>query len=241
MDRRDTSDVTTTMLLTRIERLERQNRRLKCLVLAVAASLSTVMGAMALTSRVQAQGQVVVARSFLVVDERGRVRAEWGWRRESPHDLGLYLYAADGTQRAGLSISQDYSTWDYSTLTLGRQELGQHQAFLGVFAGRTFLSLNAPDAAVYSAVDGDLPSVSISRTRVSRARLGVNESGHASLVFYDSDRNPRLGVGLYDADSPHIGFSDDQRRYRAGMWLERNGEPQMGMWNANEQQVFVAP
>ena len=84
----------------RLEKLEKQNRRLKRagLVVMVLAGATLLIG--------QAKPQVqwkVEAERFVLMDANGKLRAELGMAEHGPH---LAFYDAEGTRRAVLGIVQ---------------------------------------------------------------------------------------------------------------------------------------
>lgn len=101
----DTSE--TQNMLQRLDRLERENRRLKLLWLLAACGVAAAV-VVSCTSRARSPGEVqevVRARSFEVYDEDGKRRALLGLSEGGKS--GLWLYDKDGEPRASLGFVKD--------------------------------------------------------------------------------------------------------------------------------------
>lgn len=88
-------------LADRVDRLERQNRRLKHVGAAVAIGIATVV----LMGQARTAAKVVEAERFIVRDAGGRTRATLGVAADG--EAGLYFVDRDGKLRAALALKTD--------------------------------------------------------------------------------------------------------------------------------------
>ena len=136
-------------LAVRVDRLERQNRRLKgLLVLALLAP-----GAMLMTGMQQATPKTVEAESFVVKDSNGRTLAVLG-RHGEYHGLNLYdaknrPAASFGLDREGTSLGLNDDRGRSVTLSATKKSAGMAVTYendeIGVALG---LAEHGPDLAL---------------------------------------------------------------------------------------------
>ena len=104
-------------VLERLDKLERQNRRVKQLALAALLPI----GAVLLMGQCTPRGRTVEAEKFIVRDPRGRLQAEFASTEYGP---ALSLYDKSGKARVGLDAAAapglklyDPSGWPQAELT----------------------------------------------------------------------------------------------------------------------------
>lgn len=176
-------------LLARLQRLEREsqrfNRATSIFIGGMAILLGLTVTLLVLFVKGPRTGDVVQARSFILRDGAGQVRATLGMTEEGAAQFVLHDQA--GHPRARFSVLSDGSPG----LALVDSD-GQPRAALGllsdetitlVFAdregrSRTVLGLTAREAS--SLVFAD-------RTGATRAGLGVNPDGRAALTVRDGN------------------------------------------------------
>ena len=125
------TEPTTEILVQRLDRLERENRRLKRVGFLVAIGIAAAV----LMGQARTAGRVVEAEKFLLRDPSGKPRAQLAVRADGTS--GLALYARDGKPRAGLTVGADGSA---SPRLNDRDE--KNRAVLGVAAdGRAAMGL----------------------------------------------------------------------------------------------------
>ena len=147
-------------LTGRLERLERQNRRLRlggALILVGIVSVATM-------GQGRAPGHAVEAQRFVVKDARGRTRAVLGATADGP---GLNLYDPDGNARAALALNTE------NTSRLG-------------FYDRQGKSRLVVDVAE----DGTSTVGFYDKAGKAHAHLRVAPDGSPVLGFFDKDGHP---------------------------------------------------
>jgi hypothetical protein len=217
-------------LEARLERLERQNRRMRVALGVVAAgvvaggliaaSFRDDKGAGAATSRLR----IVEAEQVVLRDADGQMRAWLGLADGGPR---LLFFDAAGQQRVGLGLSAqaEPSLGIFDGAQMPRVVLGMVDGWPGLVvrdpAGRKRAVLHAQEewsslfffdrretrrAGIGALADGAAVNLCDDRGR-DRAGLTVESTG-ASLSFFDSRSRKRLGVGLVRSDEPAIGAFD---------------------------------
>jgi len=147
-------------LARRVDKVERENRRMKQAgVVALAVIAAVVLMGQATPSKVVAKE--VVAEKFVLRDASGRAHAVLG--TVNKRAVSLALIDKNGKPRVVLGVSSDGS----SSLSFYDKDVNR-RAVLGLRAD------DSPDLALLDK-DGKL-----------RARLSLNDEGSATLVFTDS-------------------------------------------------------
>ena len=119
-------------MLQGLDRLERENRRLK----RVAVTLLTGIAALAMMGQAVPKSRIVEAEKFILKDANGRRRAELGLQDGSP---GLYIYSQAGQLREELKDSD-------KTVGLGLIDNGTPRVVLALSqAGQVGLGLQDKD------------------------------------------------------------------------------------------------
>ena len=143
----------------RLERLERENRRIKSVGLAASllAVCTLIMGQ-------THSPRTLEAEKFVLRDATGRMRADLSML---PYEIGpsLSLYDADGKSRVELTAMKAADT-NQSSLIF-RDEKGKTRAAFGMLADRSGLTLSDADGkAIWSAPPGTQgPSATLTRSR----------------------------------------------------------------------------
>lgn len=157
--------------------LEDANRRLRRFAWSVLIGAVVVLGgtaavvAMFATQRLPAPGSVVQARSFVLQDAQGRVRATWGVTKEGA--VQLALQDDQGNPRARMSVLEDGSTG------LALVDSGGH-----------------PRAALGLLSDGTINLVFADQGGQSRAVFGLTPGGASSIVLADGKGVTRAGLSV---------------------------------------------
>ena len=160
-----------------LRELEDANRRLRRFGWSVLIGAVVVLGgtaavvAMFATQRLPAPGSVVQARSFVLQDAQGRVRASLGVTKEG--SVQLALQDDQGNPRARMSVLEDGSTG----LALVDSS-GHPRAALGLLS------------------DGTINLVFADRGGQSRAVFGLTPGGASSLVLADGKGVTRAGLSV---------------------------------------------
>jgi len=194
-------------LTHRLDRLERDNRRLKLggafLVLALVS-----VGAMGQVLP-KAVPKVVEAERFVLRDTKGKILAALGTRSSG---TVLFLYDQNGKARAGLSLLADGSPG----LVLADQN-GKERATLIVLAdGSPSLSLadqNGKTRAGLSLLADGLPLPSLvlaDQNEKSRAVLTVGADGSPHLGLFDQNEKPRADLSV-GTSGPSLVLLDENR------------------------------
>jgi hypothetical protein len=162
---------------TTLRQLEAVNQRLRRFAWSVLFGAIVVLGFTAVvvimfaTQRLPAPGSVVQARSFVLQDAKGRVRATWGVTK----DGGVQLAMQDdkGNPRARMSVLEDGST------------------------GLALVdSMGHPRAALGLLTDGTINLVFADQGGQSRAVFGLTPAGASSLVLADGKGVTRAGLSV---------------------------------------------
>ena len=183
------TDLTLESLAQRVNRLERQNRRLKAAAITVAAGLAAAvcMGQMKTPDTIE-------AKQFIARDAQGKMRIKLSLN-EGAHGIaqpGLTLYDAEGNGRAGLYVGTDGPAFDLTDgkgwaprLTLSVGEMGQPELYMRNAKGKPRVHLVAWD------VEGLESGLGLyDRTIRQRLLLTLADDGQPSLRLLDGDGKP---------------------------------------------------
>jgi hypothetical protein len=178
-------DLTLTSLSKRIERLERENRRLRqagFLVLLCCVSIFVMGQAKAPKAGTLNVGKALEAGKFVLKDGRGQKRAE----------LGLFA------DRPALVF---YETGERALLSLGAEPEG---------AGLTLYEGNTRKAAAFSLTDNG-PLLTLYGAGIKRLNLSVTDRGPAvGLLGRNSEAKAALGLTAGDDPFLHL-FGPEER------------------------------
>jgi len=134
------TEFTLDMLRKRLDRLERESRRLKraTLVVIVGAAAALLMGQIAPHRPVRA----LEAEEFVLRDSRGQIRASLG-TTQGPNATVLQIHGDNGKPRTRVTVSGDgtsslevMDSSDHVRLLLGVRENGLPRIWLGNEAGK---------------------------------------------------------------------------------------------------------
>jgi hypothetical protein len=164
-------------ILTRLEELERENRRLRrfgtmmlvglAMILGLGAALVFFSGRFGLPG----SAQTVSAQQFMIRDRDGNVRGVWGTGEDGT--VRLALSDPEGRQRVRLSLLDDGS----AGISLA-DSADRKLAVLGLLSDNTTtLALTDPAG-------------------IPRAVLGVSANGSSNLVFADRLGATKAGLGV---------------------------------------------
>jgi len=203
-------------IVERLERLEKQNRRLKRGGLAGLVLLaSTLLAGFTVQrpAKPAAVTETLEAQRFVLKNARGETRAQLACDKDNPH-LALFdtaghvaaqlsaspvgpsltLYDAKGQQRASLGL-----LFDTSSLMLFNAE-GEHRAQLSLMGDQPFLDLidGTRDKRIRLGVDPDGPSLQISDAAGFMAIVGT--IGLETTKTGEAHRTSAASVVLFDKD-----------------------------------------
>ncbi|HKC48958.1 MAG TPA: hypothetical protein VKB63_15250 [Gemmatimonadales bacterium] len=162
---------------TTLRDMEVANQRLRRFAWSVMLGAIVVLGFTAVvvvmfaTQRLPAPGSVVQARSFVLQDEQGRIRATWGVTKDG--GVQLALQDDKGNPRARMSVLQDGSTG------------------LALVDGA-----GHPRAALGLLTDGTINLVFADQGGQSRAVFGLTPAGASSIVLADGKGVTRAGLSV---------------------------------------------
>jgi hypothetical protein len=167
-----------TVLLERLDRIERENRRLRRFGNMMFVGLALVLGATAAvfwySGRFGLAGGVpenLTAHQFTIRDEQGTTRGTWGLAEDGT--IRFQLSDLRGTPRVRLSLLGDGS------------------------AGLSFSDTSDKKLVVIGALPDQSTSFVMSdHSGVPRAVLGMSSNGSSNLVFADRDGATKAGLGV---------------------------------------------
>jgi len=187
-------------LVERLERLERQNRRLKrggILGLAL-------VGAAALMGQAPPAGQTVEAEGFILRGPNGKARAELAMRGGEPR---LILRDANEKEQVRLAVLADgspaltfyYNDWRPNLMLKAG----------GVGPALTLYDKEGKTAAVVGVYSDGSPSLTfMDKAQKTRAILGILSDGSPGLAFQDRAGARRTALGVMPDGSPALTFGD---------------------------------
>jgi hypothetical protein len=166
------------VLLQRMDRLERENRRLKrysgMMVVACAVLLGLSAAMVFFSGRfsgLPGAGQVVAARQFVLRDGGKEARGAWGLADDG--SVRLTLNDQQGRERVRVSVLQDGS------------------------AGISLSDSANRKLAVFGVLPDQNTTLALTdRAGTPRAVLGVSSDGSSNLVFADRTGSTRAGIGV---------------------------------------------
>jgi hypothetical protein len=165
-------------VLARLERTEKQLRRLTWVVLVLLGISGGTAAYVAYSCLVVPR--TVAAREFLLVDDGGRVRATL--RQENGGAWLLFSAQTGTTFRGAVGVEPDGSL-----LVASKGEDGKFRLVLGQADGRVGLRLGDPDGTerVFVGLQPDFAGVGVwDSNRTERAVLGLAE-GREALALHD--------------------------------------------------------
>jgi hypothetical protein len=165
-------------ILTRIETVERENRRLRRLWVSSLLSIAVLLGLATALVIVSARhglpgtvADVIESRQFLLRDADGMVRGAWGT-------------LPDGTMRLSLQAPGSKAGVTLTALKSGA-------------SGLTFSDSSGRSRGVFGILPDETLSLTFGdRTGMIRSSLGLNPEGSATLVFADRTGAMRAGMGV---------------------------------------------
>ena len=172
----DTSE--TTVLLQRLERVERRSRRLA----GLAMSLLVVVGGVALMGQARPAAQSIEAQEFVVKDAGGVVRARLG---ASAGAANLHLYHDAG--RASLVVSANRAQGAHLSLADAAGKI------------KGLVVLNQDTVGVYLS-----PADATGVPRAPRVVFEVQNHGTGGLAVYDQNGQVRALFGAISDDGSSI-------------------------------------
>jgi hypothetical protein len=180
------------ILVERLEKIEKTNRRLKCLLLAVCGTVLSLFMAGHFERKVEAAegpGQVLEAQELRIKDSHGNLRAQI---RAGEDSVGFVLYGNNNQEQIAIAA--------------GPQANG--------------LQIHAPNDKTSIGLIGsnDGPSVGFyDSSRTVRAFLAL-ENNNPSLSLYDRAGNARTSLSL-SGDGPSLTLNDVDGSRRASLGL----------------------
>ncbi|MHB9108562.1 MAG: hypothetical protein ACYDCO_16015 [Armatimonadota bacterium] len=210
--------------------------------LLLAAMLAGYVGGLLSQGHSQAQAQappppaaanVVRARSFQMVDEAGRVRADL--RVDQTRGSCLAFYDSAGKVRGYYSSSMFFlcspgGQGGFATLAV----MDGTGAVLGLGGGEA-----GPNHATFGAyADGSVTLEQYDTGGKLSSMLGIRDGG-TLLNQYDAAGELRSTFSVFK--TPYLGFADAAGKLRASMTLLADGRPGIGLLNARGDVFWQAP
>jgi hypothetical protein len=166
------------LFTSRIEHLERENRRLRRLWMGMLVSVALLLGLATALVVVSARhglpgtvADVIEAREFLLRDASGAVRGSWA---SQPDGSARFMFQAPAS-KAGLSLS--VLKGGASGITV-RDSAGRSRAVLGLLPDQTVSLLFADENGT------------------TRTVLSLVRGGSSTLVFADRSGSAKVGMGV---------------------------------------------
>ena len=240
-------------VLEPLEKLERQNRRLKRAGLLAL----TAVGALLLMGQATPKSRTIEAEKFVLKDSAGKTRAvlsmildepglaiydEKGIKRAdlfvTPNGPGLALYNEAGTLQTALTAYKgvngllSYNHDGTPSTVLGEEETG---AALRLFDadGKPHIELSTTDQA---------PQMSF-RDAAGKERAVMYlepHSGSPSIAFYD--QREKIMTALYAGDiGPTLRLNDPDENPRVELGVNKDGAPSLHMWDAKGKVTWSTP
>jgi hypothetical protein len=179
-----TTSIDSTPLAVRIERLERQCRRLRSWATIVLGLLAAWVGLAA--ARQEVERPVHEARAFRLIDENDQVRGEWKLTDEG--DPSFVLLDGNGYKR-------------YEALLKGET----------VFV--RMRDRNDRSRITQIVDDNDHPHILLTDvTQKLRMQMAIAASGAPSLVFFDAGGEAPAGIGIHPDGRPWLRSGEDEER-----------------------------
>jgi hypothetical protein len=165
-------------ILSRVETVERENRRLRRLWVSSLISIAVLLGLATALVIVSARhglpgtvADVIESHQFLLRDADGMVRGAWGT-------------LPDGTMRLSLQAPGSKAGVTLTALKSGA-------------SGLTFSDSSGRSRGVFGILPDETLSLTFGdRTGMTRTSLGLNPEGSATLVFADRSGAMRAGIGV---------------------------------------------
>jgi hypothetical protein len=192
-------------LIERLAVLERQVRRMRTL-----GALAVVAVVAALTVGATYPPSIVKARMFLVVDDRGKERAQLGLSTDG--EALLSLLDARETHRA----------------SFGLYDGGEPYLKLAEKRGRTRVWLQAMD----DARDGRNTGLYVADDHANpRATLTVDGRGAPTMSFLDDDERNRIWLGSTANGASFVVLGDERARPRLSLRTDDDGRPALQLFD----------
>lgn len=194
-------------LSARVERLEREYRRLRRISNILAVGTAVVFGLaaalIALSGRYGLPGttaQIVAARQFILRGDRGAIRGIWG--TENDGTLRLVLQDRNAKPRVKLNLLNDGA----SGLTFS-DSVGRPRAVFATLPDQSTSIVLADDAGrtrivLGLAADGGATVVFADRSGRTRAGLGVDRNGAGTFTLADRTGRETVETAPPEGDSP---------------------------------------
>jgi len=206
-------------VVRRLEKLERQNRLLKiagigALVLVPLLILSCG-GAKDSTADFDdfELEETTEAKSFLVVDEEGRSRAELAWRKVDD-SVELVLYDESEAARAEFFWSTEH-------------------------AGLSFQDDSARTRALCSLSPDGADLLFYGENGKTRLRLSLSDDS-TSLGLFDQNGNTRVELSSFE-DGAGLTLCDQNGKRRAKLFLKEDGSPALQLLDKDGKVIWQAP
>lgn len=154
------------------------------------------------------------ATKFVVVDDTGKMRAEFGIMED--HEAGMVIWNEKKT--AAVAVSVDHSGMPNIVFQNSKREALLELAML----------------------DDKYPAF-IMRDADGKRRLGmvVTESGLVTLRLYDTKKKDRCAISLGPDGDPRIVLRDKRGNVRASLILDEKGTSALVLFNRKDQERIV--
>jgi hypothetical protein len=207
--------MTETELARRLEKLERDNRRLKGLAtiaLIIAAALGAIYAARPVPQRIE-------AHEFDVVDNAGKVRVRIG-QTDSPEMYGVKLYYR--AHHTAATLEAGTGAVNYNSTTL-KPVLGEN----------AFLSVQAPKTGLTQGMIGTGPDgpaiVLFDREYKGKVDIGISTAGSPHMELADG-QGFTMNLGSTDTVTPKTGAT--QKTSAASITMFGSDKEHRVIWQA---------
>lgn len=223
------NDPTLGTLVQRLERLERENRRVKLLAIGLAIGIA----ALVLMGQVPATRgtKVIEAERFVLLDTNGRTRAILG---AGPQGYALAFYDANGKGRLVVGV-------DAAGPNLGLLDANEMlRILLGItLKGWPVLGLLDANGKTRAelAIEAQGPSLSLfdAANKIVRAKLAMGGM-EPSLFFTYADEKPSVAL-----NGGGLAFVDRSGKFRTMLSMAPDGTPRLFFADKNGSPIWMAP
>ena len=211
-------------LVTRVNRLERENRRMKLAgVLVLLGIAAVIVMGQTKAKRVAKQFE---AERFILRDASGKLRG--GLSVFPDGTVGLVITGEKRNAGVAIQVLPD------GTSTLELTHSNNQRVTLSITPNEiTQLTLGVADktpvlgAAIFKS--GKSALLFLDNNSKQRALLQTDPDGTPALSLFDKNQQTRVGLGLSKGGEPSISLSDKNAQGRLGLFVLKGGGPALSL------------